>query len=137
MSYSSTDITQAHKIVFSTPNGTTKTWTESDIYPTAFTWTNGSTAGPTATITMQKNGAAHTNISVGAFPSASETVSGVITTGDQAMRGKKTFETVVVGSVGSTNTTTKLSVYGSVNIGNDRVNLSYNEGAESLDFTFL
>ena len=140
MSYSSTDITQAHKIVFSTPNGTTKTWTENDHYPTALTWTAGTTAGPTATITMYKNGAADTasNISIAAIPSASATTSGVITTGNQTMRGIKTFDTsVVVGTVGTTNTTTKLSVYGSVNIGNDRVNLSYNEDAESLDFTFL
>ena len=56
ISYSFTDIKEAHEITFSTPNGTTKTWTENDHYPTAFSWTAGTTVGPTATITMYKNG---------------------------------------------------------------------------------
>lgn len=140
VSYDSTDITKAHEITFSTPNGTTKTWTENDHYPTAFTWAAGTTVGPTATITMYKNGVADAsnNIAIAAIPSASAETSGVITTDNQTMRGIKTFETsVVVGTTGTTNTATKLSVYGSVNIGNDRVNLSYNEDAESLDFTFI
>lgn len=137
MSYTDTDISQAHKIIFSTPNGTQKTWTESDRYPTALTWTNGSTAGPTATITMSKNNGDYTDISVGAFPSASKTTSGVITTGAQSMAGTKTFEQVIIGTTGDTGVSTKLNIYGSMTLGNDKINLSYNEASECLDFTFL
>lgn len=56
-------------------------------YPTAMSWTNGTTAGPTATITMSGT----SNISVGAIPSASASVSGIVTTGAQTFGGAKTF----------------------------------------------
>lgn len=140
VSYSFTDITKDHEIKFSTPEGANKTWTENDHYPTALTWTAGTTAGPTATITMYKNGVADTanNINITAIPSASTATSGIITTGNQTIHGSKTFETsVVVGLAGATDSITKLKVYGSMNIGNDRVNLSYNERTESLDFSFI
>lgn len=56
-------------------------------YITGYTWNNGTTAGPTATIT--RNGLS--NLSVSAFPSASASVSGVVTTGTQTFAGQKTF----------------------------------------------
>lgn len=57
-------------------------------YPTAMSWTNGTSSGPTATITM--NGT--NNISVGAIPSANGTTnSGIVTTGNQTFGGVKTF----------------------------------------------
>lgn len=72
-------------------DGTTSTIQPHDIYPTAWTWTAGSTAGPTAKISMVDNGTATTAISVAAIPAASETASGIITTGNQTLKGTKTF----------------------------------------------
>ena len=56
-------------------------------YPTTFTWTNGTTSGPTGSLT----GSGMSAVSYGAIPSASGTVSGVVTTGDQTFAGAKTF----------------------------------------------
>ena len=50
------------------------------------TWANGTTGGPTLSTTV--NGITGTAV---AIPAASETASGVITTGDQIFRGKKGF----------------------------------------------
>ena len=72
-------------------DGTTSTIQPHDIYPTAWTWTAGSTAGPTAKISMVDNGTATTAISIAAIPAASETASGIITTGNQTLKGIKTF----------------------------------------------
>ena len=63
---------------------------DTNYYPTAMSWTNGTTSGPTATITMSGT----SNISVGAIPAANGTTqSGIVTTGDQTFGGIKTFET--------------------------------------------
>lgn len=56
-------------------------------YPTTFTWANGTTAGPTGSLT----GVGMSTVSFGAIPSASATQSGVVTTGDQSFAGEKTF----------------------------------------------
>ena len=64
-------------------------WTDTDTnyYPTTFTWTNGTTAGPTGSLT----GSGMSTVSFGAIPSASATQSGVVTTGDQSFAGEKIF----------------------------------------------
>ena len=56
-------------------------------YPTTFTWTNGTTAGPTGSLT----GSGMSAVSFNAIPVASATQSGVVTTGDQSFAGEKTF----------------------------------------------
>ena len=64
-------------------------WTDTNTnyYPTTFTWTNGTTAGPTGSLT----GSGMSTVSFGAIPSASATQSGVVTTGDQSFAGEKKF----------------------------------------------
>lgn len=49
-------------------------------------WTNGTTAGPTAKLTLGEK-----EISVAALPTASTAVSGIITTGSQSLAGTKTL----------------------------------------------
>lgn len=56
-------------------------------YPTTFTWTNGTTAGPTGSLT----GVGMSAVSFNAIPVASATQSGVVTTGAQSFAGEKTF----------------------------------------------
>lgn len=64
-------------------------WTDTNTnyYPTTFTWTNGTTAGPTGSLT----GSGMSTVSFGAIPSASATQSGVVTTGEQSFAGEKIF----------------------------------------------
>lgn len=54
--------------------------------PTTFEWTNGTTAGPTGSLT-----GTNTNVSVPAIPAASEEQSGIVTTSAQTFQGDKTF----------------------------------------------
>ena len=61
-------------------------WTDTNTFPTTWTYTDGTTAGPTASITGTSS-----TISVGAIPAASGTVSGVVTTGAQTFAGVKTL----------------------------------------------
>jgi len=68
---------------------------DTNYYPTTFTWTNGTTSGPTGSLT----GSGMSAVSFGAIPSASGTVSGVVTTGDQTFAGTKTFTSNIVGNV--------------------------------------
>jgi hypothetical protein len=69
-------------------SGSGGTGNDTNYYPTAMSWTNGTTAGPTATITMSGT----SNISVGAIPAASGTTrSGIVTTSNQTFGGVKTF----------------------------------------------
>lgn len=58
--------------------------------PTTFEWTNGTTEGPTGSLTGDNMNL----VSYPAIPSASKTTSGVITTGNQSFSGDKTFERV-------------------------------------------
>lgn len=53
---------------------------------TTFAWTNGTTAGPTGSLSGN-----HTAVSFGAIPSASGSISGIVTTGTQTFAGEKTF----------------------------------------------
>lgn len=94
-------------------DGTWATPTNTNTYVSAWAWTNGSTAGPTATITRTDGG----TVAVAAVPSASATQSGVVTTGAQTFAGEKTFSTTIKGSVtgsagsctGNAGTATKFS----------------------------
>lgn len=51
-----------------------------------WTWANGTTAGPTASLVLGGK-----TTSIGAIPAASSSVSGIITTGAQSIAGEKTF----------------------------------------------
>lgn len=72
-------------------------WTDTNTnyYPTTFTWTNGTTAGPTGSLT----GSGMSTVSFRAIPSASATQSGVVTTGDQTFGGTKTIDTINVTNI--------------------------------------
>lgn len=56
-------------------------------YVTSWAWTNGTTDGPTATMTRKSGD----QIAIAAIPSASGTQSGIVTTGGQTFAGDKTF----------------------------------------------
>lgn len=60
---------------------------DTDNTPTKFAWTNGTKAGPTGSLT----GDGMTAVNFAAIPSASESVSGVVTTDAQVFAGAKTF----------------------------------------------
>lgn len=72
-------------------------WTDTNTnyYPTSFAWKNGTTAGPTGSLT----GSGMSVVSFGAIPSASATQSGVVTTGDQTFGGIKTIDTINVTNI--------------------------------------
>lgn len=72
-------------------------WTDTNTnyYPTTFTWANGTTAGPTGSLT----GSGMSTVSFGAIPSASATQSGVVTTGDQTFGGMKTIDNINVTNI--------------------------------------
>lgn len=72
-------------------------WTDTNTnyYPTTFTWTNGTTAGPTGSLT----GSGMSTVSFGAIPSASAAQSGVVTTGDQTFGGIKTIDMINVTNI--------------------------------------
>ena len=64
------------------------TWVvPTDTYPTTFTYTGGTTAGPTGSLT----GSGMSAVSFAAIPAAASGASGIITTGAQTLDGVKTF----------------------------------------------
>ena len=72
--------------------------TNTNYYPTTFTWTNGTSKGPTGSLT----GTGMSDVSFGSIPIASLSNSGVITTEAQEISGKKYFNNgVFVGLSGS------------------------------------
>lgn len=72
-------------------------WTDTNTnyYPTTFTWANGTTAGPTGSLT----GSGMSTVSFRAIPSASAKQSGVVTTGNQTFGGIKTIDTINVTNI--------------------------------------
>lgn len=72
-------------------------WTDTNTnyYPTSFTWKNGTTSGPTGSLT----GSGMSAVSFRAIPSASATQSGVVTTGNQTFGGIKTIDTINVTNI--------------------------------------
>lgn len=65
--------------------------TKSEIsIPTTFAWTDGTTSGPTGSL----SGSNMEPVAYPAIPSASKTASGVVTTGNQSFSGEKTFDRV-------------------------------------------
>lgn len=69
--------------------------TNTNYYPTTFTWTNGTSKGPTGSLT----GTGMSAVSFGAIPIASPSNSGIVTTEEQEIGGQKYFKDgVYVGS---------------------------------------
>ena len=66
-------------------------WTDTNTnyYPTKFSWTNGTSSGPTGSLTVSGTNA----VSFPAIPSAAINRSGIVTTGAQTFDGVKTFNT--------------------------------------------
>lgn len=97
-------------------NGTWATPTDTNFYPTTFAWTDGTTAGPTGSLT----GSGMSAVSYPAIPSASATVSGVVTTGAQVFAGTKTLTSPVI----STSLTTGSTSFDLVNTTATTVNFA-------------
>lgn len=117
-----------------------KTYTLSDIYPSAWTWSPGTAAGPTAAITLLRNGNAYGSISVGAIPSASATASGIVTNGPQTFAGEKTFNNKLIAGT-SSSSGLALDVRGNANIAfqlsfSEKAHIEYDNSDECLYFTF-
>lgn len=68
-----------------------KTTLDYNYYPTAMTWTGGTSAGPTATIDMEGTA----DIAVSAIPTATKSTSGIVIVGTQTFGGAKTFDSNV------------------------------------------
>ena len=86
--------------------------TASIINSVSNSWTNGTSSGPTLTTTV--NGVSGTAVTI---PSASASVSGVVTTGAQTFAGTKTFSSKIVGNLqGNADTATKATKDGADNV---------------------
>lgn len=90
-----TEKINGYTIASSVPSGAVFT----DSYPTAFSWTAGTTAGPTGTL----SGSGMSSVSIAAIPTASTTASGIVTTGAQNFIGEKTFSSSIALSNTATN----------------------------------
>lgn len=78
--------------------------TDTNYYPTAFSWTGGTAEGPTGSLT----GVGMTAVSFGAIPAATGSASGIVTTVAQSFAGVKTFTgkvELIGGGSGSTSIT--------------------------------
>lgn len=85
----------------------TETVVDTNYYPTTFTWTGGTTAGPTGSLT----GSGMSAVSYAAIPSATGSASGVVTTTTQSFAGDKTFSNnvIVTGNLTVNGTTTTVN----------------------------
>ena len=92
-------------------------------YPTAFAWTDGTTAGPTGSLT----GVGMSAVAYGAIPSASASASGVVTTSGQTFAGDKTFANSVVisGDLTVNGTTTTVNTE-TINLADNIITLNSN-----------
>ena len=80
-----------------------------DNTPTTFSWTGGTTAGPTGSL----SGNGMSAVAFPAVPSAGLSASGVVTTGNQTFAGVKTFYNTINGSITGNAGTLSSSVGGS------------------------
>lgn len=129
-----------YKFTFSTGSGSTRTYNLTDIYLNGLTWNNGTTAGPTATLTRYKNGVQYDTITTAAIPAASNTTSGIVTTGQQTFVGEKQFNNTVTIGTGSSSGNSLL-VSGNANITyklgfSNTAYVHYDSTDECLYFTF-
>lgn len=76
----------------------TPTDTDTNTYPTTFTWTDGTSAGPTGSLSGTSPA-----VSFGAIPAATAAVSGIVTTGTQTFGGTKTFSSIATTGLASPN----------------------------------
>lgn len=126
----------------SNASSTITTWNH---YPTTWTWANGTSSGPTATIKMVRNGVDGdaTDISVAAIPTATDARSGIVTTGTQTFAGLKKF----VNTTASTSKTTgAVQISGGLGVAGqasanmvmiaDAVTLKYDSTNKCLNFVF-
>jgi hypothetical protein len=105
--------------------------TDTNNYITGFSYVAGTTAGPTATITRE----GLSDISVGAIPAASDTASGIVTTGAQAFAGDKTFGSnlIITGNLTVNGTTTTVNS-NTIAVGDNIIVLNNDEaGSPSQD----
>ena len=77
-----------------------------DNTPTTFSWTGGTAAGPTGSL----SGNGMSAVDFPAVPSASASASGVVTTDDQTFAGVKTFNETIKGSISGNAGTLSLTV---------------------------
>ena len=78
---------------------------DTDNTPTTFKWTDGNIEGPTGSL----SGDGMTDVDFAAIPSASESTSGIVTTGDQIFEGTKTFNKPISGSINGNAATLSLA----------------------------
>jgi len=103
-------------------------WSDTNTFPTTWTWTDGTTAGPTASITGTSS-----TISVAGVPAASGTVSGIVTTGAQTFAGVKTLTSPVIDVINATSATaTTPSLYGNITTGTINIGSSVTDGTVNI-----
>ena len=97
-----------------------------------WTWTGGTTAGPTASLVLGGK-----TTSVGAIPSASASASGIITTGTQTIAGEKTFTSNLsikknTPNLYITDTNTGVGTFSVIHFGSTNASGTTNETAASI-----
>lgn len=104
--------------ISNTANSKSYTWTANDHYPTKIEWTYDDTTGALqGVMSMKNNSTAATGITFSGPPAATPLKEGIVSTSEQSFSGNKNFAT-------------------SISLGGG-VQLTYNTGTESLNFSFL